>query len=256
MLVTIKPQSTSAGATTYSLPNIHGDIFATVNADGALLSTFMTGAFGEVLPNQPSQPSGAIAQSATPTNTADGTTYGYVGQHEKMTDTESSSILGGITQMGARVYIAALERFLSVDPKEGGTDNNYSYTNDPVNEFDLDGNAWSFPWRNVLKAVVVVAAIGGAIACGVSIICGVAVGAVAGAAMYTAANAGTKQFTAKGLAKSTIVGGALGAVGAVAKISGTLGRMAMNSRFLGSSSKLFANPTIRNAGGYAVRSGL
>lgn len=43
--------------------------------------------------------------------------------------------------MGARVYIPELGRFLQVDPVEGGTDNNYVYANDPVNEFDLDGRA-------------------------------------------------------------------------------------------------------------------
>lgn len=215
VLVTIKTDSQSAGATTYSLPNIHGDVFATVNADGALMSTFTTGAFGEVLPNQPAQPAGASAPSATPTNAADGTTYGYVGQHEKMTDTETSPIAGGIVQMGARVYIPTLGRFLSIDPIEGGVDNNYNYPNDPVNSFDLDGNAKSFPWRNIFKAVVVVAAIGGAIACGVSIVCGIAVGAATGAAMYTAANAGTKQFTAKGLASATGMGALGGAAGGV-----------------------------------------
>ena len=34
MLVTIRPSRQSAGALTYSLPNIHGDVFATVDADG------------------------------------------------------------------------------------------------------------------------------------------------------------------------------------------------------------------------------
>lgn len=44
-----------------------------------------------------------------------------------------------LVQMGSRVYIPTMGRFLSVDPIEGGVDNNYVDPPDPVNDFDLDG---------------------------------------------------------------------------------------------------------------------
>ena len=80
-----------------------------------------------------------MPNQTSPQNTADGTTWNYVGQHQKLTDTDTSPISGGIIQMGARVYIPTLGRFLHVDPVEGGGDNTYAYVNDPVNEDDLDG---------------------------------------------------------------------------------------------------------------------
>lgn len=144
--LTIKPQVSSAGAQTYSLTNIHGDVVATVNADGAITSTYQTGPFGEIL-------------GATPSNTVSGASWGYLGQYKK---TGESEFLTGVTQMGARVYVPALGRFLQVDPVDGGTLNNYVYVQDPVNQQDIDGKAgilkalWTSAqnWIQILKPVV------------------------------------------------------------------------------------------------------
>ncbi len=125
----INPNSTSAGAKTYSLSNLHNDTMATVNADGMVTGTFITGPFGEKLAN-----------TILPQNATADTSYEYVGKHQKVTETSFSTQL---IQMGARVYIPELGRFLQVDPVEGGTDNSYVYVNDPVNSFDLNGR-WSF----------------------------------------------------------------------------------------------------------------
>jgi len=133
--VTIKPQSQSASAITYSLTNIHSDTMATVNADGMLISKHMTGPFGEELLVQPT------SYNTNPTNATNDTTYDYAGLHQKQ---KESSLAIAPVQMGARVYIPGLGRFLQVDSVEGGTLNSYVYAHDPVNGSDYSGKCFIF----------------------------------------------------------------------------------------------------------------
>jgi len=252
--VTIKLGHTSAGATTYSLPNIHGDIAATVNADGLLTGTFMTGPFGEKLTN--------TAFNSAINNTTSTASYQYLGQHQKLSESEMSI---NPIQMGARVYIGILGRFTSVDSKEGGTDNSYVYANNPISEFDLSGkNIFEDAWNNTTsfvkdnwQSIAVGAAIGVGCAATAGIGCALAVGAVAGGTVAMVSNVYETRETGidvmslisatAGGAVSGTVSGAIGygvgkAVGTLAsKVDSMVGRAAYNSQKVGVSSELFGN---------------
>jgi RHS repeat-associated protein len=76
------------------------------------------------------------------------------------------------------------------------------------------GDFFKDHWRTMLAAAIIIGTVAAAAACGVTIVCGVVVGAAAGAALYSAANAGTDNWSWKDLGVETAKGAALGAFGA------------------------------------------
>lgn len=150
VVLTIRP----AAAAVWSVPNLHGDVITTADTAGVRATSVQWyDPYGQTF-----DPATGALTAQSVDNSSGGGDYAFAGTAQRATDTVGDTAL---IEMGDRVYVPAWGRFLSVDPVEGGSANDYDYAaNDPVNNTDTTGR---FAIA-IIGVVAVVGAIGTALA--------------------------------------------------------------------------------------------
>jgi len=121
--------------TTWSIPNLHGDIIATVTGTN-VTAGFLYDPYGQPL----DKTSLEVTPGAVPATRTGTTSDAWHGGAQRGYEHG-----GGLNQilMGARSYLPELGIFTATDPIEGGNTTTYAYPQDPINAEDLTGTRFT-----------------------------------------------------------------------------------------------------------------